>query len=55
LLEHADAIEHAAARGGYADDRTGARVVLDQTDRERWARFAAILRGCVHADHGSRP
>ncbi|WP_200243063.1 hypothetical protein [Thiohalocapsa halophila] len=52
LLAHADAIEHAAARGGYVNDRTGARVRLEQPDRERWASFAALLRGTVHEHQG---
>jgi hypothetical protein len=48
LLEHADAIAHAAALGGYLDDRTGRRRTLAQAERERWAASAAILREAAH-------
>ncbi len=44
LLAHADAIAHTAARGGWIDERSGARIGLDQRQRERWTRDAAMLR-----------
>ena len=44
LLAHADAIAHTAARGGWIDERSGARIGLDQRERERWTRDAAMLR-----------
>lgn len=44
LHQHANAIDHAAAIGGYKDDRTGQRVTLDQSKRAQWARDAALLR-----------
>lgn len=44
LIAHADALEHAAAVGGYIDDRTGQRVTLDAEARRGWALDAAVLR-----------
>jgi len=48
LLDHADAIDHAAALGGWRDDRTGVRMTLDQTQRDAWHRDAAVLREAAH-------
>ena len=50
LLAHADAISHAAARGGWVDDRTGARHTLSNNSRDQWARDAAVLRAAALVD-----
>ena len=48
LHAHADHLDHVAAVGGYHDDETGQRVILTQTEREAWAKDAAILRDIAH-------
>jgi hypothetical protein len=44
LHAQADAIEHAAARGGWIDPTHGVRHTLTQRERDAWQRDAAALR-----------
>lgn len=48
LHAHADAIEHAAARGGWIDPDTHQRHTLTQDERDAWQRDAAALREAAH-------
>ena len=48
LHAHADAIEHAAARGGWVDAE-GERVPLSEPERAAWMRDAAVIREHAHA------
>lgn len=56
LHAHADAIEHAAALGGYSLQETRGgpttRRVLSPEEREQWARDAAVLRQAAYRMEG---
>jgi hypothetical protein len=45
---YADAIDHAAAIGGYVDNATGQRCTLTPPERQAWARDAAVLRQAAY-------
>lgn len=47
LHAHADAIEHAAARGGWVDAE-GERTPLTEPERAAWVRDAAVIREHAH-------
>ena len=49
LHQYADAIDHAAAIGGWVDDRSGHRRTLTPAERQAWARDAAVIREAAHA------
>lgn len=48
LHAHADAVEHAAALGGWMDPELGRRS-LSEPERARWAADAAVLREAAYA------
>ena len=49
LHQYADAIDHAAAIGGWVDDRSGHRRTLTPAERQAWARDAAVIRQAAYA------
>ena len=51
LLDHADAVEHTAAVGGYVGP-SGQRRHLSDAERRQWAASAAVLREHALAQAG---
>lgn len=48
LHAHADAIEHAAALGGFMVAERQARRVLTPAERAQWAHDAAVIREAAY-------